>query len=157
MRRMNIGDVGVHAHRTIVNSCCYNFPCVMVTPFQLSCGMLSDHSVDHWYLSLHVFWCFPMIQDANLLLSKIREWVVWFTYSCTKLIVWVRNGVMTIPTTPTIHSRILDMWINAWLSLLPPKLEASYVLKPSLLALAIRSHHLLLVVSRRSTRSMKTR
>ena len=46
----------------------------MVTTFQLSDGMLSDQSVDHRYLSLHVFRCFMTIEDDYILLSKIREW-----------------------------------------------------------------------------------
>ena len=71
---MNIGLVGVHAHRTTVILIVTIFLVFMVTYFQLSDGMLSDRSVDHRYLSLHVFRCFMTIEDDYILLSHFREW-----------------------------------------------------------------------------------
>ena len=94
---MNIGLVGVHAHRTTVNSYRYIFLVSMVTSFQLSFGMLSDGSVDHRYLSPHVFRCSMTIEDDYILPLKFVSWVVRFTYSGTKIIVRVLDGLITRP------------------------------------------------------------
>ena len=76
----------------------------MVTSFQLSYGMLSDHSVDHRYLSLHVFRCFVAIEDDYILLSKICEWGCAIHFFMSGVMLWVRDGVATILTTLIIRS-----------------------------------------------------
>ena len=59
--------------------------------------MLSDGSVDHRYLSPHVFRCSVTIKDDYILPLKFVSGVVRFTYSGTELIVWVLDGLITQP------------------------------------------------------------
>ena len=102
---MNFGVVGVHAHRTTVNSYRYNFPCVCGHTFPaiiLGCYPMIALTTDT-FLSMFSG-VSSMIQDDDVLLSIFRE------LSCTILLFMfgvmlrVRGGVATIPSTLIICS-----------------------------------------------------
>ena len=76
----------------------------MVTSFQLLYWVLPDRSVDHRYLSLHVLRGFVTIEDDDLLLSNSRECGCTILVFMFGVMLWVRDGVATIPTTLIIRS-----------------------------------------------------
>ena len=112
MRSMSTGVVGARAHITTVNSYHYNFSSVHghISPAIL--WMLSNGSVDHRYLSLHVFGCFVTIEDDYVLLSKIREWGCVIHLSMDRAnslsVGWIDHPT----TTLIICFCTMDRWIN---------------------------------------------
>ena len=85
---MNIGLVGVHAHRTTVNSYRYNFPCVCghILP-AIVLGVIRSW-LDQRYLFLHILYGVSRRSKTTTFFSlKFVSGVVRFTYSGTELIV----------------------------------------------------------------------
>ena len=50
------------------------------------------------------FWCFTTIEDDYILLSDFPEWSCAVLLFLFGVMLWVRDGVATIPTTLIIHS-----------------------------------------------------
>ena len=136
-RRMSSGDMGVHAHRTTSNSYHYNFPCVYGHIFPAVWWDVIRSKRWPPIPFSPCFRCFMTIEDDYLLLLKIREWGCTILLFMFGVMLWVRDGVATIPTTLIIRSSDTK-YVDQCVTLTP----SSSVL---------RSKHLLLVVSRRST------
>ena len=93
------------AHAHIDNAKSYHYGCCRwfhLSSYLIGCYPIIALTTDT--SSCTSFWCFVTIEDDDILLSNIREWGCTILLFMFRVMLWVRDGVATIPTTLIIRS-----------------------------------------------------